>query len=150
MFLVYINDINESITSSIRLFADDCVVYNTISKLQDAEQLQNDLKNICTWSKKWQMKLNVDKCVLLRCTRSLAPVLYTYVLNGYTLVSKTHHPYLGIVFDSTMSWSTHIQMVSNKATKVLNFVKRNLSNCPINTKMQAYLTLVVKRCPCIW
>ena len=61
MFLVYINDINESITSSIRLFADDCVVYNTISKLQDAEQLQNDLKNICTWSEKWQMKLNVDK-----------------------------------------------------------------------------------------
>ena len=142
MFLVYINDINESISSSIRLFADDCVVYNTISTLHDAEQLQNDLNNICTWSEKWQMKLNIDKCVLLRCTRSLAPVLHTYVLNGRTLVSKTQHSYLGIVFDSTMSWSPHIQMVSNKATKVLNFVKRNLSSCPINTKTQAYSTLV--------
>ena len=91
--------------------------------LQDVEQLHNGLKNICAWSEKWQMKLNVDKCVLLRCTQSLAPVLCTYVLNGYTLVSKTQHPYLGIVFDSTMSWSTHIQMVSNRATKVLNFVK---------------------------
>ena len=29
MFLVYINDINENITSSVRLFADDCVYYIT-------------------------------------------------------------------------------------------------------------------------
>ena len=41
-----------------------------------------------------------------------------------------------------MSWSTHIQMMSNKAMKVLNFVKRNLTNCLTNTKIQAYLTLV--------
>ena len=27
MFLLYINDINSNILSSIRLFADDCVVY---------------------------------------------------------------------------------------------------------------------------
>ena len=33
-------------------------------------------------------------------------------------------------------------MVSNRAMKVLNFVKRNLTDCPINTKIQAYLTLV--------
>ena len=29
MFLVYINDINENITSSVRLFADDCVIYKS-------------------------------------------------------------------------------------------------------------------------
>ena len=39
MFLVYINDLNESISSSIRLFADDCVMYNTIPTPRDAEQL---------------------------------------------------------------------------------------------------------------
>ena len=61
MFLVYINDINESISSSIRLFADDCVVYNTISTPRDAEQLQGVLNHICAWSEKWQMKLNADK-----------------------------------------------------------------------------------------
>ena len=46
MFLVYINDINESISSSIRLFADDCVMYNTIPPPCDAEQLQADLNHI--------------------------------------------------------------------------------------------------------
>ena len=46
MFLVYINDINESFSSSIRLFADDCVVYSTISTPRHAEQLQDDLNHI--------------------------------------------------------------------------------------------------------
>ena len=39
MFLVYINDMNESITSSVQLFANDCVVYRTITTSQDSEQL---------------------------------------------------------------------------------------------------------------
>ena len=39
MFLVYINDINENITSSVRLFANDCVIYKPITTPQDTEQL---------------------------------------------------------------------------------------------------------------
>ena len=53
MFLVYINDINENITSSVRLFADDCVIYKSITSLEDAEQLQEDLCKICEWTNKW-------------------------------------------------------------------------------------------------
>ena len=61
MFLVYINDINENITSSVQLFADDCVIYKSITSLEDAEQLQEDLCKICEWTNKCQMKLNIDK-----------------------------------------------------------------------------------------
>ena len=46
MFLVYINDINQNITSSVRLFADDCVIYKPITTPQDAEQLQEDLQTL--------------------------------------------------------------------------------------------------------
>ena len=134
MFLVYINDINEFILSSIRLFADDYVVYNTISTPRDAEQLQDDLNHTYAWSEKWQMKLNTDKCVLLKCTRSLAPIQYTYTLNDQALISKSQYPYLGIVFNSSVSWSTHIQIVGNRAMKILNFVKQNLTNCSTTIK----------------
>ena len=54
MFLVYINDINEGITSSVRLFADDCVICK-LKTPQDAEQLQDDLQKIIEWT-------NKDKC----------------------------------------------------------------------------------------
>ena len=59
MFLIYINDLNKNITSSVRLFADDCVVYRTILTLQDTEQLQEDLCKICEWTNKWEMKISV-------------------------------------------------------------------------------------------
>ena len=45
-------------------------------------------------------------------------------------------------FDSSISWSTHIQIVGNRAMKILNFVKRNLTNCLTTIKKQAYLALV--------
>ena len=144
MFLVYINDINENITSSIRLFADNCVIYKTVTSIQEAEQLQDDLHKIYEWTNKWQMKLNVDKCTVLRCTRSETPIQYVYTLMNCNLHVKRLHTYiyLGVEIDNTMSWSPHIQTVSNRATKVFNFVKQNLGNCPASTKRIAYLTLV--------
>ena len=61
---------------------------------------------------------------------------------GHFLDVKKLHTYLGIGFDNTMSWSSHVQKTSNRSTKVLNFIKQNLYNCSPNTKRIAYLTLV--------
>ena len=138
MFLVYINDI---ITSLVRLFADDCVIYKLIKTPQNAEQQQDGLYKIIEWIKTWQMKINVKKCALLRCTHSLSPILYDYTLANHNIAIKRLHTYLGIGIDSNMTWSSHIQTISNKSTKVLNFIKRNTYNCPPDTKRTAYLTL---------
>jgi hypothetical protein len=44
MFLVYINDINEYIKhSTLRLFADDSIIYKTIRNKEDTQKLQEDL-----------------------------------------------------------------------------------------------------------
>ena len=51
MFLLYINDITTNITSSIRLFADDCVLYCVIHSEQDHCHLQQDLNYIIQWTK---------------------------------------------------------------------------------------------------
>ena len=49
---------------------------------------------------------------------------------GHNLEVKKLHTYLGLGIDNTISWSSHIQMISNRSTKVLNFIKWNLNNCP--------------------
>ena len=87
------------------------------------------------------MKLNVDKCAVLRCTRSQMPIQYMYTLICNLDVKKLH-TYLGVEIDNTMSWSPHTQIVCNRATKVFNFVKQYLGNCPASRKRIAYLTLV--------
>ena len=40
LFLVYINDIANSMESTIRLFADDCIVYRNIQNREDPKILQ--------------------------------------------------------------------------------------------------------------
>ena len=120
MFLVYINDINEGVTSSVCLFADDCVIYKLIKTPQYA---QNDLHKIIECTKTWQIKVNVEKCAVLRCTRSLSPILYDYTLASHNIAIKRLHTYLGVGIDSNMTWSSHIQTISNKSTKVFKFHK---------------------------
>ena len=43
LFLFYINDIPDGIHSTVRLFADDTIMYMSISKQEDGETLQEDL-----------------------------------------------------------------------------------------------------------
>ena len=88
------------------------------------------------------MTLNPTKCVALSCTRSLSPSLATYSINNILLQSVEQHKYLGVLLHNSMSWSKHIQEVINKATKILNFVKRTLYQCESSVKASAYITLV--------
>ena len=55
LFLIFISDLTESITSSVKLFVDDCLVYRTIHSSNDAIQLQEDLVQLGLWMNSWQM-----------------------------------------------------------------------------------------------
>ena len=57
LFLLYINDLPSIVSSQVRLFADDCIVYRAIQTVQDQLQLQKDLNNLEQWAKKWGMEL---------------------------------------------------------------------------------------------
>ena len=153
MFLLYINDISNNLTSHIRLFADDCIIYRTISSPEDPLHLQEDLDRIFNWTTRWQMQLNIQKCVVLQCTRSHFPRISKYVIDGHVLELKHQHTYLGLIVNETMQWSPHINNLAVKASKVLNFIKRNLSNCSSETKASAYLSLVrpiMEYASCVW
>ena len=43
LFLVYINDLHKNIVSSVKLYADDVLIYRTINSEQDHMILQRDL-----------------------------------------------------------------------------------------------------------
>ena len=109
MFLIYINDITESISSPLRLFTDDCILYKTITTEEDAVQLQNDLDHLFAWAIKWQLHFNVTKCIIMHFTRSLSPILFNYKLNDCNLTTSGQHSYLGILLDNKLSWSSHIK-----------------------------------------
>ena len=117
-------------------------MYRIVDTSDEACNLQHDLDKIMDWCKTWQMQLNINKCAILRCTRSSSLILFDYIIDGKVISSTDQHTYLGITLHKTMQWSHHIDIVCNKASKALNFIKRNLSKCSAEVKSTAYLTLV--------
>ena len=140
--IMFINDIVDNISSPIRLFADDCLLYRVIQFETDTVDLQSDLDTLAHWSHMWQMELNISKCIVINCTRAHTVISNTYVLQGQTLQCKLDHPYLGLTPSNTMQWSHHITNISNKASKVINFLRRNLYRCSNEVKAAAFLAIV--------
>jgi hypothetical protein len=58
LFLAYVNDIWRNIESTIRLFADDYVIYRKIINNEDMEKLQKDLNRLGEWAVENAMKIN--------------------------------------------------------------------------------------------
>ena len=124
------------------LLADDCIFYRTITCEQDHFQLQSNLNLIVKWTEVWQMGLNIRKCAILTCSRLLSPSSFAYTINSLPLTCVSQHPYLGIIFDSDMWFTPHIENIVLKGTKMLNFIRRNLKNCTMNTKDMAFISIV--------
>ena len=89
LFLMFINDLPDTVTSNIRLFAVDCVIYRTVKSIQDCLQLQEDLKELATWEETWGMLFHPDKCNVLHIAVARSPVLFDYSLKNQILEAVT-------------------------------------------------------------
>ena len=103
LFLLYINDINNAITSQIALFANDSVLYINIRNQNDQVILQYDLDTISSWAEKWLMELNINKCSVLCITLKRNSIFHDYDIHGATLKRVTNHDYLGVTISSDLS-----------------------------------------------
>ena len=57
LFLIYINDLADGITSTCKIFADDISLF---SKVLDVNKLVIELKKINEWAYQWEMQFNPD------------------------------------------------------------------------------------------
>ena len=71
LFLCFINDLPHNITSTVRLYANDIILYRFIHLAEDCCNLQQDLLTLEKWAKKWNMSYNIQKCEFLWITTNL-------------------------------------------------------------------------------
>ena len=142
LFLIYINDIAANINSTIHMFADDCLVYRTITNTEDHLSLQQDLNTLVKWSDSWQMKFNVAKCSIIHVTQNRSNISHNYTMHDEILQAATTHPYLGVELSSNMKWDSHINIVTRKAHQMLGFLSRNLRHGPSSIKERVYKAIV--------
>ena len=144
LFLMFINDLPDVIVSStVALFADDCKIFKVINDVNDSLSLQKDLNELHNWSTKWNMQFNASKCKIMRISRSNSPVEHNYYLDGTQLECVGNFKDLGVMFDTTLSFKTHISSIVAKANRVSGMIKRSIGySAPLSVKLTLYKSLV--------
>ena len=61
LFLVYINDWTDNISSEMRLFADDSPLFTRVNGVEQTHaKLVQDLQTVTNWAYQWKMVFNPD------------------------------------------------------------------------------------------
>ena len=144
LFLCHINDLPSVVdpNTAVRLFADDCLLYRSITSPSDQFQLQRDLAALSHWGDCWGMRFNVKKCNVLHLGKTSNSDVRFYELNNTVLSEVSQAKYLGVLISNDMSWSPHIASVVHKSHQRLGFVRRNLRGAPFKYRDTAYQSLV--------
>lgn len=125
LFLIFINDISEVIDVEHEIFADDLKLYWSISGSEDCLRLQDSVDAVQRWCAKNKLLLNTGKCSVMTITKKLSPTLHEYSMEQDVLSRVDSVRDLGVLLDSKLSFSNHIEKMVSEATRMLGFILRN-------------------------
>ena len=132
-FLLFISDLLSSVSSRVKLFADDSVFCRHIESSADNDKLQQDLFQLK------QMNFAPSKCYIMSITLKLQPSSFSYTLCNTPPEGVTFQKYLGVYITNSLNWTKQ----EKKANKILGVLQRNSTSCCAVVKERVYLSLVL-------
>uniref|UniRef100_A0A1X7T6X9 Reverse transcriptase domain-containing protein n=2 Tax=Amphimedon queenslandica TaxID=400682 RepID=A0A1X7T6X9_AMPQE len=141
--------------SSMYLFADDSKCSKIVESFDDCDTLQEELNSIYQWSVNSRLSFNLEKSSLITfCSKRHSPLVSSYYINGQTIPRKSIIRDLGVIFESDLSWSKHIDSIVAKSYQSIGLLRRAFPvSTPIKTKKLLFLSLVIPKltyCSPIW
>ena len=140
LFTIFINDMPEAVESHMKLFADDAKIYKAIESFEDITMIQNDLDKLLHWSKKWQLPLNLDKCKGIHYGKKNQQ--HEYNIGNKVLNIDTEEKDVGVLFDNTLDFRSHIRKMIAKANQRVGLIKRSFTRLNKNSFKILYKSLV--------
>ena len=147
LFLVYINDLADDLSSKAKLFADDTSLFLIIHDVDtSANELNNDLYQINKWAFQWKMSFNPDPS---KQTQEIvfnrkAKKNYHSSLNfNISIVSQSpYQKHLGIFFDVQLTFEEHLKVITTKVNKTIGLIRKFQNILPRPALMTIYKAFV--------
>lgn len=145
LFSIFVDDIDKIIPEGIMLkrFADDTKIYtifNDATSTPAQLKLQQTLESLHSWCTTNSLPINIRKCVVMHFgCRNPKQV---YFVNNTTLDAADHTRDLGIVLDSSLSFSNHVDTVVSKAQRLSGLVYRTFRCRRPEVLMPVYKSLI--------
>ena len=124
------------------MFADDAKLGHVVSTDNDRIKLQEDIDSMENWADTWSLQFNPKKCKVLHLGKNNPSYDYTMTKDKLVLDNSDAERDLGVVIDSALSFSNHINEIVSKANRILGLIKRNFKYLDENSFLNLYKTLV--------
>ncbi len=141
LFVIFINDLPESVKSDVFLFADDTKIFKTIESVDDQASLQADRDKLNQWSDKWLMKFHPAKCKHMHIGKPIDDSL-TYKLSSTKLDTILQEKDIGVTIDHELEFDNHISGKAKKATQMFAMLRRSFHHLNNETFIPLYKSLV--------
>ncbi|KAL8565635.1 hypothetical protein ACOMHN_063466 [Nucella lapillus] len=126
LFVYFINDMPDIVSSSIKIFADDTKIYSGVKDDQGSLMLQESLDKLTEWTDKWQIKFNSAKCNVLHIGRENPN--RDYSMKETRLNTSTVEKDLGVYVDNNLNFEEHITTTNKKANKLMGMVSHYITH----------------------
>ena len=125
LFIFYVNDTPKPPPGVlISKFADDMAAWAIQKQKKKAEKIiQNYIDSLCDWCNKWKIKLNPSKTQVGLFTNSNSAKEITLNLGRVPLTVSNEIKFLGLTFDSKLTWKNHIQNIRHRMWLRINAIK---------------------------
>ena len=149
LFVIFINDLPDYISSFAKLFADDLKV---IVNPDNIEEVCKMIKRLEEWENIWLLKFNPQKCKVMHIPYNNNSN-HSYTFNNVVLESINKEKDLGVFTCSTLSWHEQIKACISKANKMIAWVTRNLIVRDMHVMLNIYKTIIrphLEYCTQLW
>ena len=101
--------------ANILVYADDVKIFTTVKSPADATRLKSDLMILTNWSDQNGLSLNKNKCNVISFYKGNNPLLFDYFINNDKLNGVSVIKDLGVLFDSSVTFESHINYIVSKS-----------------------------------
>ena len=155
MFLIYINDIGNNLSSTATLFADDTSLSkHIIDDYISNNEIQDDLDTIQAWASKWKVIFNPLKSEsMLVSLRRNTERGQNFTFQNHVINNVDIHKHLGLTLNSDASWKSHLSTIIARASKridMLRALKFKLDRSSLEKMYFAYIRPIFEYASVVW
>ena len=129
LFLIYVNDLSNELSSNPRHFAVDTYLFLVVRDMNlSANALNNVLLKINNWAYQWKMNFNPDpskqtqEVIFSRKIKKPShPVL---IFSNNQVIQTPYQKHLGLLLDEKLNFGKHLRYIANKVNTSIGLLRK--------------------------
>ena len=145
LFVIYINDLPDTVLSQVFLYVDNTKMYHQIQDAGNRHTFQEDISKLQEWADKWLLRFHPDKCKLMTIGRDTPTDHYTMYSEDAGLIpmaSVQSEKDVGVIFDLNMIFREDIYSRATKANSIMGIIRRTYTYRDIESFKLLFKSLV--------